>query len=556
MAHSDIEYPGWRFRLWPRRKAEAPEGLASVLAPYRPLSRSWLKRILGLSGLMLFCLIYGFFFSVFVPTYFAFFTFPVLILALLVIWALPDANWAPTRALEWLFYATFISLIVWPDYLAIALPGLPWITLLRLTSFPLLLVLLICLSISADFRSTLTRSLRAIPAIPILLCIFVVIQLYSIGLSSDISASIQKFIVAQTTWTAVFFVSAYVFLRPGQIRRWATILWAMAVFVSLIAVWEFRIERLPWVGHIPGFLQVNDEAVQRILAGSMRAGTDRYRTQATFTTSLGLAEYLTLTLPFVLHFATRQFSQRIRAAALVSIPLLLYAVYLTDAKLGSVGSLAAILLYVFVAAFRKWRRDNHSLVAASVLFGYPAGLGMLVALMLASHRFQVLIFGNDGSHDNSTNARIDQYTMGFQKILQWPFGYGIGQGASTLGFGKEISGMITIDTYYLSVVLEYGIAGFIVYFGMIAIAIYEAGRRGLFDVSDNEDRGFLLPITISLVTFIIIKSVFSQQDNHPVVFMMLGALMALAASHRKVSADRQLHRSKALGRRTPYLQHS
>ena len=129
MAQSDIEYPGWRFRFWPRRKAEATEGLMSVLAPYRPLSRSWFKHILGLSGLMLFCLIYGFFFSVFVPTYFAFFMFPVMVLGLLVIWALPDINWAPTRTLEWLFYATFISLIVWPDYLAIALPGLPWITL-------------------------------------------------------------------------------------------------------------------------------------------------------------------------------------------------------------------------------------------------------------------------------------------------------------------------------------------------------------------------------------------------------------------------------------------
>ena len=96
--------------------------------------------------------------------------------------------------------------------------------------------------------------------------------------------------------------------------------------------------------------------------------------------------------------------------------------------------------------------------------------------------------------------------------------------------------MITIDTYYLSVLLEYGIAGFIVFYGMFAIAIYEAGRRSLFARSENEDKSFLLPITVSLIVFIVIKSVFSQQDNHPVIFMMLGALMALTAIHRGLAA--------------------
>ena len=527
MAQSDIEHSGWRLRIWRHMPAEP----IPVLVPYHPADRTRFKRGLGFIGLMLFCLIYGFFFSALVPTYFAFLVSPLVILALLVIWALPDTHWAPTRLLEGLFFATFVALVAWPDYLAIALPGLPWITLVRLTSFPMVLILLTCISTSAEFRSELSRALRSIPSIPILLGIFVVIQIYSIGLSQDTSGSIQKFIVAQTTWTAVFFAAAYVFLQPGRIERWAMVLWAMAVFVSLIAIWEYRIGRLPWVGHIPSFLKIQDESVQHILAGSMRAGTDLYRAQATFTTPLGLAEYIALTLPFVLHFAARKFPPKLRLAALASIPLLLYAVYLTNAKLGSVGCLLGILLYIFIVAVQNWKRNRQSLVAASILFSYPAGLGMLAALMLASRRFQVLILGNDGSHAASTDARVAQYTMGMQKFLQWPFGYGIGQGSPTLGFGRA-AGFESIDTYYLSVLLEYGIAGFIVYFGMFAIAIYEAGRRSLLASSTNESKSFLLPIAISLITFIVIKSVFSQQDNHPVVFMMMGALMALAVSDR------------------------
>src|SRR3569833_3291834 len=102
-----------------------------------------------------------------------------------------------------------------------------------------------------------------------------------------------------------------------------------------------------------------------------------------------------------------------------------------------------------------------------------------------------------------------------QKFQQWPFGYGIGMGGETLGFGRELSGMITIDTYYLSVLLEYGVIGFIVYYGMFAIAIYNGGLKSLFSKTLSEDKSFVLPITVSLITFIVIKSVFCQQDNQP-----------------------------------------
>lgn len=486
---------------------------------------------------MLFCFIYGFFFSVIAPFYFVLLVSPLIFVAFLVIWVLPDTIPAPVRPLEWLFYAMFISLAVWPNYLAIALPGLPWITMIRLTSFPLFLTLLVCLSVSSEFRRQLTGSFRALPAIPILFGIFVVIQLLSIGLSREVGNSIQKFVVAQTTWTASFVIAAYLFLHPGQIRRWAIVLWAMAMFVGVMSILEYRVGHVLWLGHIPSFLKVEDESVQRILAGSMRAGTTRYRTQATFGSPLALAEFIALSLPFVLHFLTARFSRPIRIAAAISIPVLLYGCFLTDSKLGSVGCLSGIVLYGFAIAFQNWRRNRQSLVAATFTFSYPAGLCLVVAALMFVGRFRRIILG-DSSHSASTDARYTQYATGFEKMLQWPFGYGIGMGGDALGFGLNTHGMMTIDTYYLSIALEYGVLGFIIFYGMFAIAIFEGGRRNLFSPSQNEDRSFLLPITVSLMTFIIIKSVFSQQENHPVVFMMLGALIALVATHRRTRLSR------------------
>ncbi len=129
-------------------------------------------------------------------------------------------------------------------------------------------------------------------------------------------------------------------------------------------------------------------------------------------------------------------------------------------------------------------------------------------------------------------------------MLQWPFGYGIGMGGDALGFGLNTHGMMTIDTYYLSIALEY-VASWASSFSME----YSQSRSLKVDGvayllhPQNEDRSFILPITVSLMVFVIIKSVFSQQENHPVVFMMLGALVALVATHRRArlsrSGDRQ-----------------
>ena len=479
---------------------------------------------------MLFCFVYGFFFSVLAPYYFAFLVMPVIFVMFLTIWALPDAHWAPTHQLTWFFYAFFIVLICWPNYLAISLPGLPWITLIRLTAFPMTLILLICCSISPPFRADLSRALRTVSAIPTLLCIFIVIQLVSIGESKNISASIQKFIVAQTTWTATFFVAAYLFLRPGQIKRWALVLWAMAIFVSIIAIWEYRIGRLPWAGHIPSFLKIDDATVQDILAAHMRAFTNLYRAEATFSTPLGLAEYLALTLPFILHFCAPRWPMKLRLAAYASVPLILYADFLTNSKLGMVGALGASSFYLLMATFRYWRRNKSSLIAASVFFFYPAAIGLVGLMMAASHRFYILIMG-DGSHTASTQARIEQMHVGLAKFMHWPFGYGIGQAAITI---SNASDFVTIDSYFLSILVEYGILGFIAYYGIFTIAIYEGSRRYLRDTTADEDQSFLLPITASFIAFIVAKFVFSQQDNHPVVFMMLGALSGLIAARRNL----------------------
>src|SRR3546814_18313143 len=79
--------------------------------------------------------------------------------------------------------------------------------------------------------------------------------------------------------------------KPHRIDTLAKFLLGAATVLCLIAFWEYRLQRLPWVGHIPSFLQVADPAVARMLSGARRSADGLYRVQTTYTTSLSCAEF-------------------------------------------------------------------------------------------------------------------------------------------------------------------------------------------------------------------------------------------------------------------------
>lgn len=141
-------------------------------------------------------------------------------------------------------------------------------------------------------------------------------------------------------------------------------------------------------------------------------------------------------------------------------------------------------------------------------------------------RLRNMFWGN-GSEQSSTDARVAQLTIGLPKVLSHHQGYGIGMGGETLGFRPF--GRMTIDNYYLSIALEYGVIGFVIFYGMFAAAIYYCASATAKHRFQSRNFGFLTAIGISLLTFVVIKSSFSEQDNHPLIFMMLGMAMALCA---------------------------
>ncbi len=507
-----------------RMKEERP---AFILKPYTDHELQRWRRVVKwwMTPVVIgFCLFYGFAYALYTPYLILMFSIPIAIPAVLVIWALPDTERAPTRLLEAMFWGFLISMIVWPNYLAVALPGLPWITVARLFGWPLDFALLISLSVSKTFRTELNQTIHSVPWLWRILAAFLVLQFFSIALSSRVGEGINQFLVALSTWTAMFLTTSYVFRKPMQGERFAAVLWGAALVVCAIGIVEVRHEQVPWAGHIPKFLKVEDELVSQILQGGRRAATGIYRAQSTFSTSLGFAEYIALALPFVLHFIIGAYRWQIKFAAILTVPFLIYTVLLTDSRLGVVGCVLALLIYPLFIGASRWIRDRHSLIGPAITLAYPAFFCAGIASTFFVGRLRAKVWGN-GPQTASNQGRIEQWQMGIPKILSHPWGHGIGTGGIALGFVTQ-QGEATIDSYYLLILMEYGILGFILYFGAMLLVIVYAVKYAYIAKSGDRDYQFLVPIAIALVNFFIIKSVFSNVGNHPLIFMMYGIVAA------------------------------
>jgi hypothetical protein len=509
--------------------------VAGRLSPYRRGGGGASRKLLLF--LLVAGLAFGYYFALAAPHAVMPLLVPVAILIGLVIWALPDMKAAPTRLLSRLLIAFLVALPLWPNYLAIALPGMPWITVLRIISGPMILLLLVCISVSPEFRRRTGQSLSASGSVWKMVLAFALMQALSlgpaIGFGGGIGESIEALILAQMNWTAVFLLSAYVFLRPGSASRTVTALLAVAGVLVIVAAQEWRQGAVPWAGHIPGFLKIDDPLVEKVLSGSARAATGIHRVQASYTTSLGFAEFLALMTPFVLHVAVRGRMLWARLAAMAFLPLLFWTILLTDSRLGILGFLLSCLFYLFIHGLLMWRGERRGLVGPAIVIAYPVMFAGFLLSTFFVQRLSRMVWGG-GAASYSTQARIDQWNRGLELIAANPLGYGIGRGGITLGYVNQ-AGVGTIDSYFLLILLEYGVAGFLLFFGLFLVGIWHAGRALLETRVASWETSLLAPLVIALGNWIIIKSVFAQPDNHPLIFAMLGMTSALVWRARQMS---------------------
>ena len=502
--------------------------LQPLLRPYHGAGGTWLQRhakVVVACIAALFCMFYGFYYALTTPWLLVPFLVPLAILMMIVIWAAPETKTVPIRTLERLFFALFIGLIVWPNYLAISLPGLPWITVSRLIGTPLALLFLLSLSSNSEFRKKLGEILNASPVFWKAFAILLFLMVASLPVATHVGASVSRLVVVQMTQTCTLLLSCYLFVRPGRARYAAFVLWGLALMVSAFALLEAPLHHTLWAGHIPSFLKIENEVVARIVAGNIRNTTGQYRVQSVFSTPLGLSEYLGLVSPFILYFAFSRTSKVwVRIASGATLGLLLLVILGTDSRFGLMVYFLAAMAYLLSWALLKMRSER-SLIGTAIVWAYPVIFALGVVASFVIGRVRAKVWGT-GQYNDSTAARVDQFNLAYPKMLTHPIGYGLANGAEAIGYHTP-SGLLSVDSYYLALTMELGIFGLIAFLTMFIYLGLRAFMVILKSYDQDGELSLILPAAISIAVFLVIKIVFAQEDNHPVIYVLAGMIVAL-----------------------------
>lgn len=531
---SALDQPEWAAntngnRAHGMRKPAQTSRLTPRLKPYTGVGEGFAARNAGMIAAVaavILCVPYGFSYAVFTPWLLVPLIVPIAIMVVLIVWALPDVFSPPDELMEKMFFAFLFAFLLWPNYLAIDLDGLPWITLIRLIGTPLALLMLVCVSASPQFRKTMSEVLAETPLIWKFLVIYIALQALSLPLSRHPGDSIGEFVISQTTQTAIFFACCYAFRNPGLAEKWANILWVTSMLIAVIAVIEFFRKKVLWAGHVPQFLHVRDEVVAKILAGSVRETTGQYRAQGVFTTSLGLSEYVSFVMPFVIHFAaSSHIKPLIRIMAGLSVPILITIILLTDSRLGLMGTFVGSMLYLLFWSTKQLRKNKVSLIPPALIVAFPAVVAAFIVASLTVGRIKAKVWGT-GQYNSSNEYRMDQLRQGFPMVVRAPVGHGTGTAGEVLGFTNE-AGELTIDNYWLAVALDSGILGLLFFVLLFATAGFIAAKYTLSKTDHGPEIELLQPLSITCFVFLFIKTVFAQDDNHPLLYMVIGIICAL-----------------------------
>ncbi len=516
---------------WERLAAFSSQSADPVLPPFRQARSPFRNARIKFIAFALFIFIgffYGFWGSILPSSFVIYLAIPIVLLLGLILWAMPDARHHNFVAIGWAYIAYSLVMYVWPNYLALNLGGLPWISMRRLAGVSLIIFFIFSLSHSKYLRDFLKNSVNEIPYIWRFLIAFYIISFANIFISDNLNHSYKLWFNNQYAWTAVFFAGVYLMTKPKFTKNWLILLAVMGIFTAVIGVYEQTNQKLPWADSVPQFLMVEVELLEKILTPSFRGGL--YRSQSIFSNALPFSQFLAVISIIILHFAVAAKSNAARLFLIATQVIVLMAIVYTRARLGLIGFIVGHALYALVWGLRRQRFDRSSIIGAAISYGYPALILSFAFLVNVVDALRIRIIGS-GTAAASNNARDQQWSMSPQAIMESPFiGHGSGMGATALGY-KNQSGATVIDSHVLTVILDYGIVGAIGYFGAILMLIFVALKWSLRLPNtlpkDQKELGLILPLGVMLVVFLVIKWVFAQEENDSLMWMTMGAIIAM-----------------------------
>ncbi|MEL7488301.1 MAG: O-antigen ligase family protein [Pseudomonadota bacterium] len=441
-------------------------------------------------------------------------------MVLMIVAAIPQGQAAPKRLIMPLLYAGAVLLPLWPVYIHLKLGPLPIITPPRILLY-LLSAIWIADMLTAPLRRAQflvgLRNSRSVSGF--VLGLFAVSAL-SVPMAEGRVLAAQEFFRQAIIWLLPFCVAVTYVRRTRELHRLVLLLVIGAVFNACLAILEKA------TGHLVAqvlspLITGNAEWLQIAASQKIRDGV--FRAQGTHTHPLSLGEYVSVMAPFAIMFAAAARPLAIKAAWGAAAFILIAGALATSSRGALLAVSVSLIATALVLIHRFLQRQGESrlkpVAGAFVLALIAAApVGYLGAKNLASGAGGV-------STSNSSQARLDQIEQAWPKILKRPVGgYGTGRAVRILGFwGRSL----TIDNYYLTLALDYGFPGPILFGSILIAVILASNRRSRAGPVDHQMLyvGFI----VAMIAFGVTRTIVSMAGNLSFLYILFGAFAGAAA---------------------------
>lgn len=407
---------------------------------------------------------------------------------------------------------------IWPVYLHLKLGPLPILTPPRIVLYVIAACWLYDMAASRLRRGQFFLAIRRNAWLAGSVFAIFGVGALSLPLAEGRAFAIPEFLRQVIIWLAPFCAfMTYVRRRRDFIR----VLKALAVGGAVsgaIAVAEAATGNL-LANLLSPFIADDAEWLRQVQEQKIRDGI--FRAQAGHTHPLSLGEYLAMSAPLAVAFAVSARMQRWRLFWIAALIATIAGAAATNSR----GALIALAISGSVATMIAARRylmrprSSRILPVAGVV-----GLMLLVASPVIAAGAYVIVTGKGTvSATNSSQSRIEQIEQALPKILKRPVGgYGAGRAARVLGYWGRT---LTIDNYYLSLALDYGVPGPAAFVALLAAFMFGAWRQSR--EGPPSARLVFLGVMASVLAFAISRTITSQTFNLTAFYLMAGAFAGM-----------------------------
>lgn len=435
--------------------------LDRILPPYTRRVNSLghrLRKIAVVSAVIMYAMVMGFWVAIFNTLVVPFFMGVIGLLFLMALWMADDTEPDLGRVGTALLLSFCACSVVWPSYLAITIPGLPWLTPTRMVLAAMTAVVALQLSQSRIVRGRIAGAIAGLKPAYAGFALTMVLMLITVVAASrpgeSLTFSIQQIIL----WGLPFVAALWLFHDPRVVERSLHVFAMSLLVVMFLTMAEFRTQLPIWLPHIPSFLTVDAPQMEAFTASQTRLDGS-YRARGTFGVHLYFSQLLLMFLPFAIHWALDAVSPARRGWAIAYLLCFLTIIWMNNTRTATTGQLVVIAGMLGIFALRHYLHtlNKTDMIAPALAVGVPVVATVLAVLIALSPRLQTMTIGGT-QNVGSDEIRDQQWSRAWSAVGRNPFGYGSGESGPLTGRMKD-AGIWIVDSQWINMMVDYGILG-------------------------------------------------------------------------------------------------